>query len=30
MYNFSEKYNRKKFLEFLKSILPEDIILKEE
>ena len=30
MYDFSKKYNRKNFLDFLKNLLPDDLILKEE
>ena len=30
MYDFSKKYNRKNFLDFLKNLLPDDLILKEK
>ncbi|MDB9743880.1 hypothetical protein OAB09_05350, partial [Pelagibacteraceae bacterium] len=30
MYDFSKKYNREDFLEFLKDFLPDDLLLKEE
>ena len=30
MYDFSKKYNREGFLEFLKNFLPNDLLLKEE